>query len=44
MNVEKKNLKHFAEKRYSVFEGFEGGPFEHTTTFFSPKNAFFYHL
>ena len=30
-----KNLKHFAEKSFSVFKGLKGGPFEHTKTFFS---------
>ena len=33
MNVEKK--KNFLRKKsHSVFEGFKGGPFEHTKTFF----------
>ena len=32
-----KNLKHFAEKSHSVFEGFKGGTLEHTKPFFSAK-------
>ena len=32
MNVEEKNLKHFAYTSHSVFEGLKGGHFEHTKT------------
>ena len=34
MNIEEKNLKHSAEKSFSVFKGLKEGPFEHTKTFF----------
>ena len=40
MNVKKKL---FAEKSHSVFEGFKGGTFEHTKTFF-PQNVFNFFL
>ena len=36
MNAEKKIKNIFQKKSLSVFEGFEGGPFEHTKTFFPP--------
>ena len=34
INVEKEKRKKIAEKSLSVFEGFKGGPFKHTKTFF----------
>ena len=41
MLQEKLKKKHFAEKSQSVFEGFKGGPFKHTKTFFQKKNIYF---
>ena len=42
MNVEKKNLKHFAEKSFSVFKGAPFKSFEHTKTFFGKMFLIFF--
>ena len=41
MNVFKKNLKHFAEKSHSVFEGLKGAP-SNTLQLFSTKCFYFF--
>ena len=43
MNFQKKNWNHFAEKKnHSVFEGFKGGSFKHSKTFFWGIFFYFY--